>query len=252
MGPIWNNLKSLGKRCKIYKIGVTRSCVSHGWDTWPCLRQCNLRTRDIRSVPVYVLTRATPIIHAIIILGQNTQKLLKRFLDSVIDLRWASNQIELLIITHLIILPYLFILSRCWLDSVMLPPTISNPESTWKHWVFRRGSSHQCCIFCYALWVIKRCIVSEWRPPENQTIWINLDAAYNLLQFRSASGLIAKDDSGKVLISKSSLKKKVASLFAAEACVCSQAVRLGISNGVDSVEIKCDELTVIKNVSPTF
>lgn len=133
---------------------------------------------------------------------------------------------------------------------VLSMPNLGNWE--WLTWVFRRGSSHQCCIFCYALWVIKRCIVSEWRPPENQTIWINLDAAYNLLQFRSASGLIAKDDSGKVLISKSSLKKKVASLFAAEACVCSQAVRLGISNGVDSVEIKCDELTVIKNVSPTF
>ncbi|MBA0842369.1 hypothetical protein Goarm_002197, partial [Gossypium armourianum] len=95
----------------------------------------------------------------------------------------------------------------------------------------------------------KRCIVSERRPPENQTIHINFDAAYNPQQFRSASGLIAKNDSGKVLVSKSLLEKKVASLFTAKACVCSQAVRLGISNGVDSVKIKDDALTVIKNVS---
>ncbi|MBA0781744.1 hypothetical protein Gotri_002634 [Gossypium trilobum] len=89
----------------------------------------------------------------------------------------------------------------------------------------------------------KRCIVSERRPPENQTIHINFDAVYNPQQFRSASGLIVKDDSGKVLVSKSLLEKKVASLFAAEACVCSQAVRLGISTRVDSVEIKDDALT---------
>ncbi|MBA0814712.1 hypothetical protein Gohar_020522, partial [Gossypium harknessii] len=89
----------------------------------------------------------------------------------------------------------------------------------------------------------KRCIVSERRPPENQTIYINFDAAYNPQQFRSASELIAKNDSGKVLVSKSLLEKKVASVFTAEACVCSQAVRLGISNGVDSVKIKDDALT---------
>ncbi|MBA0572211.1 hypothetical protein Golob_002568, partial [Gossypium lobatum] len=59
----------------------------------------------------------------------------------------------------------------------------------------------------------------------------------------STSGLIAKDDGGKVLVSKSLLEKKVASLLAAEACVCSQVVRLGITNGVDSVEIKDDVLT---------
>ncbi|MBA0666357.1 hypothetical protein Goklo_002776 [Gossypium klotzschianum] len=89
----------------------------------------------------------------------------------------------------------------------------------------------------------KRCIVSERRPLENQTIHINFDVAYNPQQFRSASGLTAKDDSGKVLVSKSLLEKKVASLFTAEACVCSQAVRLGISNGVDLVEIKDDAST---------
>ncbi|KAH1114701.1 hypothetical protein J1N35_008079 [Gossypium stocksii] len=149
---------------------------------------------------------------------------------------------------------------------------------------FEEERGHQCHIFYCALWVIwaersknihegknssgrgvsetnfryiqesdatgdknptKRCTVSEWRPLENQTVLIKFDVTYNSQQFRSTSSLIARDDSGKVLVSKSSLERKVASSFTAEACACSQAVRLGISMGVDLVEIEGDALTVI-------
>ncbi|MBA0645702.1 hypothetical protein Goklo_013765 [Gossypium klotzschianum] len=45
---------------------------------------------------------------------------------------------------------------------------------------------------------------------------------------------------------QSVLVNRIASLLAAEAFACSQAVRLGMGIGVDAVEIKEDALTVIK------
>ncbi|MBA0552129.1 hypothetical protein Golob_022968, partial [Gossypium lobatum] len=48
-------------------------------------------------------------------------------------------------------------------------------------------------------------------------------------RFRSTSRLIARDNSGEVLVSKSSLERKVASSFTTETCAYSEMVRLGIS-----------------------
>ncbi|MBA0587272.1 hypothetical protein Gorai_000404, partial [Gossypium raimondii] len=84
------------------------------------------------------------------------------------------------------------------------------------------------------------------RPPENQIVRINFDAAFSQRHFRSALRLVARNDRGKVLVSKSILENRIASPFAAEACACSQAVRLGIGMGVDEVEIEGDALTIIK------
>lgn len=92
----------------------------------------------------------------------------------------------------------------------------------------------------------KKCLVSKWSPPNNQTIKINFDSTYDPHHFRSAMGLVARNDRGEVLVSKSTLNKEVAFLFAAEARAYSKAVRLGISMGVEMVEIKGNALTIIK------
>ncbi|MBA0847839.1 hypothetical protein Goshw_024237 [Gossypium schwendimanii] len=84
----------------------------------------------------------------------------------------------------------------------------------------------------------KKCLVSEWSPPNNQTIKINFDSTYDPHQIRSALGLVARNDRREVLVSKSTLNKEVASFFAAEAPAYSKAVRLRISMGVEMVEIK--------------
>ncbi|MBA0739572.1 hypothetical protein Gogos_012833, partial [Gossypium gossypioides] len=78
------------------------------------------------------------------------------------------------------------------------------------------------------------------RPSENQIVRINFDAAFSQRHFRSTLRLVARNDRGKVLVSKSVLENRIASPFAAEACACSQAVRLGIGMGVDEVEIEGD------------
>ncbi|MBA0721724.1 hypothetical protein Golax_009237 [Gossypium laxum] len=60
----------------------------------------------------------------------------------------------------------------------------------------------------------------------------------------STSGLVFRNESGEVIVSKSILTNRIASPFAAEAFACSQAVRLGM--GVDAVGIERDALAVIK------
>ncbi|KAG8480775.1 hypothetical protein CXB51_025443 [Gossypium anomalum] len=92
----------------------------------------------------------------------------------------------------------------------------------------------------------KKFLVSKWSPPNNQTIKINFDSTYNPHQFRSALGLVARNDRGEVLVLKLTLNKEVASLFAVEARAYSKAVRLGISMGVEIVEIEGNALTIIK------
>ncbi|MBA0582363.1 hypothetical protein Gorai_024514 [Gossypium raimondii] len=79
---------------------------------------------------------------------------------------------------------------------------------------------------------------SIWRPPENQYSQINFDVAYNPQQFRLASGLVARNSKGEVLVSQAILEKDIASLFAAKACAWSQAMRLGIQMGVGKIEIE--------------
>ncbi|MBA0725251.1 hypothetical protein Golax_021848, partial [Gossypium laxum] len=48
--------------------------------------------------------------------------------------------------------------------------------------------------------------------------------------------MVAQNDKGEVLVSKSTLNMEVASPFAMEACACAQAVRLGLAMGVKKIE----------------
>ncbi|MFQ6658912.1 hypothetical protein Gotur_027999 [Gossypium turneri] len=64
--------------------------------------------------------------------------------------------------------------------------------------------------------------------------------------FRSTSGMVARNDRGEVLASQATLEEATASRFAAEACACTQAVRLRIQMGARKVEIEGDALVIIK------
>ncbi|MBA0785453.1 hypothetical protein Gotri_027627 [Gossypium trilobum] len=75
---------------------------------------------------------------------------------------------------------------------------------------------------------------SEWRALENHVVRINFDAAFSQQIFRSASGLVARNERGEVIVSKSVLANRIASSFAVEAFACSQAVRLGMGMGMQS------------------
>nr|KJB08248.1 hypothetical protein B456_001G073700 [Gossypium raimondii] len=73
---------------------------------------------------------------------------------------------------------------------------------------------------------------SEWRTLENHVVRINFDAAFSQQLFRSASGPVARNERGEVIVSKSVLANRIASSFAVEAFACSQAVRLGMGMGM--------------------
>ncbi|MBA0796321.1 hypothetical protein Gohar_007098 [Gossypium harknessii] len=85
-----------------------------------------------------------------------------------------------------------------------------------------------------------------WRPLEDGFVRINFDLAHNCHQFRSISGLVARNSNGEVLASQATLEKEITSSFAAEACACTRVVRLGIQMGVRRIKIEGDALTIIK------
>ncbi|MBA0813162.1 hypothetical protein Gohar_027037 [Gossypium harknessii] len=63
--------------------------------------------------------------------------------------------------------------------------------------------------------------------------------------------MVAQNDKGEVLVSKSTLNMEVASPFAMEACACAQAVRLGLAMGVKKIETEGDTLTIITKCQST-
>ncbi|MBA0818332.1 hypothetical protein Gohar_019436 [Gossypium harknessii] len=138
---------------------------------------------------------------------------------------------------------------------------------SWLTWVFSEGTTEQCRGFCYGLWIlwtsrnkflyegkistsrdiskqIKSYILeiegirereltlvtntktSQRLQRENTAIFF--DAAFDSQYNRSASGLVVKEQEGKVVAAKSILHGNVASPFAAEAYAGYQATMLGI------------------------
>ncbi|MBA0749557.1 hypothetical protein Gogos_003469 [Gossypium gossypioides] len=97
----------------------------------------------------------------------------------------------------------------------------------------------------------KQWVVPDWSPPKTQFVRINFNATYDCRQYRSASRMVAQNDKGEVLVSKSTLNIEVASPFATEACACAQAVRLGLAMGVKKIETKGDTLTIITKCQST-
>ncbi|MBA0812956.1 hypothetical protein Gohar_026860 [Gossypium harknessii] len=68
----------------------------------------------------------------------------------------------------------------------------------------------------------------EWKPLENEIVRINFDAVFNHRHFRSAVGLVVRNDRAEVLVFKSVVENRIASSFATEACTYAHAVRLGL------------------------
>ncbi|MBA0553799.1 hypothetical protein Golob_012948, partial [Gossypium lobatum] len=91
---------------------------------------------------------------------------------------------------------------------VISKPNLGNCE--WLTWVFEDGSNKQCRLFCYALWenealsnrsLTKHFSSLEWRLQENHVVRINFYAAFSQQIFKSASGLVARNERGEVIVS---------------------------------------------------
>ncbi|MFQ6653894.1 hypothetical protein Gotur_025083 [Gossypium turneri] len=144
----------------------------------------------------------------------------------------------------------------------------------WITWVFEQLNLCQSHLFCCALWAIwgdrnrriqegkvsngketanfinnyinelthfeirKSAKITEkqrWQHPHRELIKINFDGAYNESQYCSASGIVARDAEGRVLLSYSELQKDITFAFAAEAIACWRAVQIGVDRGWQSV-----------------
>ncbi|MBA0786949.1 hypothetical protein Gotri_026680, partial [Gossypium trilobum] len=75
---------------------------------------------------------------------------------------------------------------------------------------------------------------------------VHFDAAFDRQTFRSASGLIAWNGEGEILASQAVHHSNIEDPFTAEAYAGLQAVKLGISLGINILEVMGDSKTVIK------
>ncbi|MFQ6626288.1 hypothetical protein Gotur_005883 [Gossypium turneri] len=95
----------------------------------------------------------------------------------------------------------------------------------------------------------KSVIITEnkrWRHPHCEFIKINFDGAYNESQYRSASGIVAKDAKGKVFLSCSEIHNDITSAFAAEAIACWKVVQIGVEKEWQSIIFEGDSLAIVK------
>ncbi|KAK5776705.1 hypothetical protein PVK06_044666 [Gossypium arboreum] len=92
----------------------------------------------------------------------------------------------------------------------------------------------------------------RWKTPIGAHVKINFDAAFDLNQARSGSGVMAKNALGEVLASKVVIHRRVPTLFAAEARACFQTLLLEQQLGLDSVVIEGDSRMTIKKCESTL
>ncbi|MBA0822415.1 hypothetical protein Goarm_019219 [Gossypium armourianum] len=69
--------------------------------------------------------------------------------------------------------------------------------------------------------------LTTWVPPSGTTIKINYDGAFDKQRSQLASGVVARNGEGRVLIVRSKLHKNVGSAFAAAALACLCAIQTG-------------------------
>ncbi|KAA3486789.1 reverse transcriptase [Gossypium australe] len=112
-------------------------------------------------------------------------------------------------------------------------------------------------IFCVALWAIwgdrNSCVhektsklETKWRHPPGQEIKINFDGAFDERSKSSASGVVVRNSSGRVLISRTTIHRGITSAFAAEAVACCQATQIALDMNIENIIIEGDSLSVIK------
>ncbi|MBA0648913.1 hypothetical protein Goklo_016546 [Gossypium klotzschianum] len=86
----------------------------------------------------------------------------------------------------------------------------------------------------------------EWSHPPGSIVKINFDSAYDGRHYKLASGIVARNTKGIVLLSCLEIHKEVASTFAAEALACRKAVQIGIEMQWPKIIIEGDSLAIIK------
>lgn len=80
---------------------------------------------------------------------------------------------------------------------------------------------------------------------------IQFDAAFDIRNFSSSSGMMVRDQDGVIRASKSTLHSNISSPFIAEAYACLEATKLGISMGIELVTIMGDSKIVINKCQST-
>ncbi|XP_017609372.1 uncharacterized protein LOC108455303 [Gossypium arboreum] len=83
------------------------------------------------------------------------------------------------------------------------------------------------------------------QPPRGDRIKINFDAVFNNSQHKSVSGIIARNNDGKVMASCTYLGVNMADPTTTEARSCLQAVNMAEELGFQEVDVEGDVLTVI-------
>lgn len=155
----------------------------------------------------------------------------------------------------------------------------------WLIWVFNTLSLPQICIFCCSVWTLwnernkrlhertfksaKEMVTfilyyikeidkseeckhtsiihqSQWQPLRYDVVKINFDANFDVRNYRSESGVVARNQSRRVLASTAIIHEQVASAFAAKAIACIETLRLGLDLGIDRVMFEGDSLSIIK------
>ncbi|KAA3490359.1 reverse transcriptase [Gossypium australe] len=118
-----------------------------------------------------------------------------------------------------------------YLTEIQLIQEINGDFQQWLTSCFAFMSLDLCRLFCVALWALWGIGTLGFMKGEAHL---------------SASGVVARDNTGSVLVSKSRVHEKVCSAFAAEALACREAIQLGTDMQEKNVIIEGDSLTVIK------
>ncbi|KAK5777635.1 uncharacterized protein LOC108481412 [Gossypium arboreum] len=88
-----------------------------------------------------------------------------------------------------------------------------------------------------------------WRPPNDNRIKVNFDAAFKQNQNKSVSGIIARNKEGEVMAACTYPGRNIVDPTIAEARACLQAATMAENLGFQEVEVEGDALTVIKKLT---
>ncbi|KAA3461736.1 reverse transcriptase [Gossypium australe] len=94
-------------------------------------------------------------------------------------------------------------------------------------------------------------IDTKWRHPPAQTIKVNFDGAFDERSKVSASGVVVRNSSGRILISSTKVHRGILSGFAAEAVACRHATQVALGINAEEIIIEGDALSVIKKCKNT-
>ncbi|KAA3485636.1 reverse transcriptase [Gossypium australe] len=120
------------------------------------------------------------------------------------------------------------------------------PQEEFVVWLTRKVlffSLTKCRVFCVALWAIwgeRNTRIHEKKCRSGR------ETANFVLDYCAVSGIVARDSSGRVLLSSTKIHGEVESAFAAEAIACRHAVQIALAMEQTYFVIKGDSLTTIK------